>query len=340
MAWPKTPYQTFLPNTTRIGAAFLNAVQAAISDLYSGGANGSLAKLLVDGIGGAAVTLLSGSVAKFTGGFVELAGSTNEYDPATFVNTAPTAFRALLKVTLPSGMFGWLYSTITGWAFTINAHWNGTVWTPDAGVAQSFLFTLDYSGFSASVHAASGTWATNAWQAQATLSGTGTLALTNTLTAALATISGAITSTAGNIVATVGNIVATAGNITATAGNIVGNKLFGDPTGTTPATLTYHDPGITTLGTFAGNDIGGTISNFAISGADLAGNLKLFEVTFSSTYGAPPAITLAAGIASHMDSGKLYAVSSATKFEIFLNVDGTLPGSGGTYTIHYNVVGI
>src|SRR4051812_36525796 len=98
MAWPLTPLQTFVTKVTRISAAFLNDLQSPITALFSGVGNGTLAKLVVDAVGAQAISLTAGTIAKFTGGLVEMNGATGD-------GTAALKFTGTITTRKPFGDF-------------------------------------------------------------------------------------------------------------------------------------------------------------------------------------------------------------------------------------------
>ena len=167
MTWPLSRFKTFIDGVTHLTAADVYVIEDAIVALF-GGTLG-LKQLLVDGVGGAAVTLLSGSVAKVAGGFLELAGATDETTPAAAVETAPTNYRLVFRWKLASGYYARLYlgsSGVTGpgVTLTVGAAWNGANWVSDGGATQCARFILGSFGLELDLHAL-GTFADGAWSA-------------------------------------------------------------------------------------------------------------------------------------------------------------------------------
>lgn len=83
MAWPLTPITTFVAKTTKITASFLNSIQSAINDIFTGAK--TLKQVDVDGTGGAASSLAPGVSVLASGAIV----SNGSYvDAGTFLSAA------------------------------------------------------------------------------------------------------------------------------------------------------------------------------------------------------------------------------------------------------------
>lgn len=136
MAWRLSRYQTFIPNVTTITAAFLNAVQDAIVDIFNG--NFSLKNLLIDGTGDVAASYLAGVVAKIAGGALQVEGASGDTGQSLSMETSPTNRKHIARFKCSGGagggpIYAHLYAEGTSGGFTIvvNANWNGTNWVYD-----------------------------------------------------------------------------------------------------------------------------------------------------------------------------------------------------------------
>jgi hypothetical protein len=180
MAWRKTPYVTFVANSTVITAAFLNACQAAINDLFNG--SFSLAKGYVDGVGDVAVpgglaagewralllrattsglradaggldvtgaaTLRTGGTV--SGGIWDTQGASGDTSGTRRMSSAPTTRKLVDEWTTGGATQVWgRWYTVNGSGginssveFTINASWNGSLWVADAASLYAFKVTF------------------------------------------------------------------------------------------------------------------------------------------------------------------------------------------------------
>jgi hypothetical protein len=262
---------------------------------------------------------------------------------ALSLETAPTNFTQIMraKVNTASGYYARLYAVESGgYAITVNAKWNGTVWAPDVGTAASSMLRIDWTGFQSYVHAAAGTWASWSGSEQLAVTGTGDLEVTHNLTV-------------DNQLDVVGNghfeaDLQVDGDHTVT-GDAAARNLVADVdlkgaavVGTSTATFGNFEGSLTSTGG-AGSSMAGKIS-FTVPGGFSGGgsDTLMCDVTFQASpapYATAPYVVLqaASSAASGGNLGKLYVVPSATKFQIFVPA-GVAIGAGA-YVIDYIVIG-
>ncbi len=146
--FPLARYVTFVANKAPvITAAFLNAAQDAIVGLYAGTL--SVANLLVDATGDAAVALTAGTIAMVTGGALDVEGTNADTGAALLTTYSPTHRKlwAAMQIDSRVALYARIYYDYDDSAFeiVINAAWNGTQWVPDHGASPSTRLMLTYS---------------------------------------------------------------------------------------------------------------------------------------------------------------------------------------------------
>lgn len=311
---------------------------ASIANLWTGGY--SFAKLLVDGIGLAAVSLAAGEIARITGGFISLLGTATDSTPAVVSDTTPTTYRFLWKIKLAANHYARIYAASNGYIVTDGAEWNGTAWVRDSAVSTSFRYRWDAAGYWIEYNVA-GSPHTDVWSNLAGFSASGLSVGVGNFVQAVGNISSTLgsvsagTSIAAATTVTGGTgVTATTGDVISVAGNSKARHFIGNTTSNVPV-LSTPAPGLASAVVTAGSDAGFLVT-VTVGGPAITTALNLFTIAYANTYTNRPALVYACD----GKVGPLYT-SSASATGFVFNVDCTTVNlaGGGSYTFSFIPVG-